>query len=363
MTKVLGRPRGRFTQHRRLDILRDLLTQHPAGLSLYDLAEELGVTPRTMRRYLTEFRRDYELEPIPTRGGGPLLWRIRSGEIPRKIDLRRTQAYALLAARRVFDPLRGSALFEEIDFAIGKLTNFAHRPGRGPNAGPADARLEERFLYLPHAPKDYAQKTEELDDLFQCVSDLKPLSLLYRSRTSATEERITIHPYAIVLHRDSIYCVGYHLERREVRTLLLDRMRDTQALVNERFTLPEAFRVDDHFQGEFGIWRAPPGERRKVVIDFDARAAEYVRMRKVHQSQRLTNLPHGGVRLTLTIGNLTEVTSWIMEWGPRARVLAPPELVIQVQEELREALANYRSPPVKPPGRRRAREPESDWRS
>jgi len=77
--------------------------------------------------------------------------------------------------------MRGSALFEEIDLAVTKLLAFAQRPGRGPNAGLADARLEDRFLYLPYAPKNYAEKTEELDDLFQAVSDLRPLSLLYRS--------------------------------------------------------------------------------------------------------------------------------------------------------------------------------------
>ena len=142
-----GRPSGRFTQHRRIDQLRDLLTRHPKGMTLYQLAEALKVTPRTMRRYLKEIEREYDLEPTTTRGGGPLLWKIRAGEIPRKIEVRRTQAYALLAARRIFEPMRGSALFDEIDIIINKLLSFAQRPGRGPNAGLADGRLEDRFLY------------------------------------------------------------------------------------------------------------------------------------------------------------------------------------------------------------------------
>ena len=110
-----------------------------------------------LRTTLKEIEREYDLESVPSRGGGPLLWKVRSGEMPRKVELRRTQAYALLAARRLFEPMRGSALFEEIDLAVGKLLAFAQRPGRGPNAGLADARLEERFLYLPHAPKNYAE--------------------------------------------------------------------------------------------------------------------------------------------------------------------------------------------------------------
>jgi predicted DNA-binding transcriptional regulator YafY len=336
-----GRPSGKFTQHRRLDRLREILARHPRGLSLYELADALGVTVRTMRRYLNEMEREFDLEATPTRGGGALLWRVRHGEIPRKVELRRTQAYALLAARRLFEPLRGSALFEEIDLAINKLMAFAQRPGRGPNAGLADARLEDRFLYLPHAPKNYAEKTEELDDLFQAVSDLRPLTLTYRSATKSEEERITIHPYALVLHRDSIYCVGFHAERAEVRTFVLDRMRDTTCATTERFELPADFNVDQYFQGEFGIWKG--SSPHKVVIEFDQAAASYVRTRRVHSTQKLSGIAGGGIRLSMTVGNLTPVVSWVLEWGQRARVVAPPELVQRVREELEGALNQYQS--------------------
>lgn len=334
-----GRPSGKFTQHRRIDRLCELLERHPRGLSLYELADALGVTVRTMRRYLSELEREYDLQSVPTRGGGPLLWRIRQGEMPRKVELRRTQAYALLAARRLFEPMRGSTLFEEIDLAINNLLVFAQRPGRGASAGLADARLQDRFLYLPHAPKNYAEKTEELDDLFQAVSDLRPLTLTYRSAVKSSEERITIHPYALVLHRDSIYCVGYHVGRGEIRTFVLDRMRDTECAVAERFELPADFAIDNYFQGEFGIWRG--ATQHKVVIDFDAQAAEYIRMRRVHASQKLQGLANGAVRLSMTVGNLNPVVSWVLEWGSRARVVSPPELLDRVRDELEQARLLY----------------------
>lgn len=325
--------------------MREMLTRHPRGLTLYELAELLKVTPRTMRRYMRELGREFELEGSEDRKGGALRWRLRPSELPRKLELRRTQAYALLAARRIFESMRGTALHEEIDMAINKLLGLAQRPGRGPNAGRADVRLEDRFLYLPFAPKDYEQKTDELDDLFQAVSDLRPLGLRYRSAGKDQEERITIHPYAMVLHRDSIYAVGLHVEKADVRTFVLDRMRDTQASATERFELPDDFNIDDYFQGQFGIWKTD--KKHKVVIDFDAHAAEYVRMRKVHPSQKLSILSGGRLRLSMEVGNLTQLTSWILEWGKRARVVEPQELVIRVREELTEALQGYLEPPPK----------------
>ncbi len=338
MSRV-GRPLGKFTQHRRMDRLREILTRHPGGLTLYDMAEALSVTPRTMRRYMKELEREFDLQCVETRGGGPLLWKIRTGELPRKVELRRTQAYAFLAARRLFEPMAGSTLFEEIDMATKKLLAFSRRPGRGPNAGRADARLEDRFLYLPFAPKNYREKTEELDDLFQAVADLRPLTLRYRSSGKSKEETITIHPYAMVLHRDSIYCVGYHTQKESIRTFVLDRMRDTQIHYTQHFDLPDDFVVDEYFQGELGVFKS--SERHRVVVEFDVQGAEYARMRTVHPTQKLTNLPGGGVRLTMTVGNLNPVTSWVLEWGARAKVLEPPELVERVEGELREALDLY----------------------
>lgn len=334
-----GRPRGPFTQHRRLDALRSLLQKHPAGLTIYDLARELDVTPRSLRRYLAEVKRELDLISTPTRPGGPRLWRLSPSEAPRRVEMRRTQAYALLAARRLFEPMRGSTLFEEIDLATQRLLGVARRPGRGPNAGVADARLEERFLYLPFAPKDYASKTEELDDLFQACADLRPLRCRYRRGKDGREERITIHPYAMVLYKDAIYCVGLHAQKGEIRTFLLDRMRDTECAVTERFELPEDFSIDDHFQGHFGIWRG--GEPRRVVIDFDERVTEFVRTRNVHPSQQITALPGGGVRLTMEIGDMTELATWVLGFGETARVVEPPDLVERVKKELRGALALY----------------------
>ncbi len=313
--------------------------RNPGGLTIYDLARELDVTTRSMRRYLSEVGRELDLVSFASSSGAARLWRLSPSEQLRKVEVRRTQAFALLAARRLFEPMRGTSLFEEIDLAAQKLLGVARRPGRGPNAGVADARLEERFLYLPFAPKDYSKKTEALDDLFQAVADLRPLRCRYQRHKDGREERITIHPYAMVLYKDAVYCVGKHVVKGDIRTFLVDRMRDTECSASERFSLPDSFSVDDYFQGQFGIWRG--GEAKKVVVEFNARVADLVVTRRVHPSQELTMLPDGGVRLSMVIGDLTEVASWILGFGETAKVIEPEELVERVKGELTRALEHY----------------------
>jgi predicted DNA-binding transcriptional regulator YafY len=345
--KKRGRPKGPFTQARRLETLRALLLRHPKGLTIYELAAELSVTPRSLRRYLVEVKRELELVSSPVRPGGAVLWRLAPGEAVRKVEVRRTQAYALLAARRLFEPMKGSALYDEIHLASEKLLGVARRPGRGPNAGVADARLEDRFLYLPFAPKDYGAKTEELDDVFQAVADLRPLHCRYRRPRDGREERILIHPYAMVLYKDAIYCVGLHVVKGEVRTFLLDRMRDTECAVGERFELPDDFRIEDYFEGQFGIWTS--GERQRVVIEFDPRVREYVETRRIHPSQEIETTADGRLRLTMTIGDLTELTTWVLGFGETAKVVEPPILRERVVRELDNALSRYREPDSLPP--------------
>ncbi|MBI4953692.1 MAG: transcriptional regulator [Myxococcales bacterium] len=339
-----GRPGGKFTQHRRIDVMRQLLLQHPKGLTLYELSERLRVTPRSLRRYLSEVRRGLDLEPTRERGSGPTRWRVAPSEMPRRVALRRTQAYALLGARRLFEPLRGSSLYEEIDLVVQRLLGVARLPGRGPNAGLGDAGLEDRFLYLPFAPKDYGDQVDAVDELFQAVANNRPLGCRYPRAEDGALERLVVHPYAMVLYKDEVFCLGRNVGAGEVQALALDRMRDVAPTDDPPFELPRRFSLESYCQGQFGLWRAR--EEHVVAIDFDPRVADYVRSRRLHPSQRVEPLGGGGVRLHLRMGGLAELTTWVLGFGALARVVAPPELRSRVLEELGRAVAAYADAPV-----------------
>ncbi len=55
----------------------------------------------------------------------------------------------------------------------------------------------------------------------------------------------------------------------------------------------------------------------------------------------------------MTVGNLNPVTSWVLEWGARARVVGPPELSERVRGELQQALARYKPAAKRPKKSRR----------
>ena len=86
----IGRSPGSYTQHRRLTILRELLEGTPKGLSVDEIAKKLGVSTRSVRRYLSELSETITLHRSQDATHGPWV-RIGSESVPRKIKLHPTQ--------------------------------------------------------------------------------------------------------------------------------------------------------------------------------------------------------------------------------------------------------------------------------
>jgi predicted DNA-binding transcriptional regulator YafY len=334
--KRLGRPTGSFTQHRRLSKLKSALEAHPGGLVLDDLAAMLHVTTRSVRRYLLELGRITELESVATEPGGAHLWRIKPQERGRSVHLRRTQAYALLAARGAFEPMRGSALFDELDLVHRQILQIAQRPiarTAGKGEIPSDQRLEDRFVYLPHPPRAPAKRGEEVDALFLAVAELYPLFFRYAGRA------VEAHPYAMVLHRGALVLVALELASGDLARFAFERMSDIVPDEKRHFELPPDFDLRAWLQGAFGVAR--PGPRTRVVVEFDPRVAHEVRQTRLHASQKIATAPDGRVRLSIALPDLEELRRWVLGFGDAARVIEPEDLAADLARTLRQAAERY----------------------
>jgi len=125
------------------------------------------------------------------------------------------------------------------------------------------------------------------------------------------------------------YLVGFDLNRKAYRTFAVTRMADIE-VTRTTVVARRDFDIDAYLKGSFGIVSGT--KLRTVVIDFDASAADLIRERVWHASQKVTDQPDGGVRLTLRLSSLDEITDWILGWGPRAVARKPPELVQRLRE-------------------------------
>jgi predicted DNA-binding transcriptional regulator YafY len=365
----LGRPKGRFTQHRRLDRLRELLESAPLGLTLEEIATTLRMTQRSVRRYLRELdgtkpEEKFELlEFVETRKGGPLRWRIKPGERGRAVSLRRAQAYALLSTRRALDILRGSALYDEADLALAQIAKVAQTPfrasGRAEISG--EQHLEDRFFFVPAPCRSYAARGEDLDELFRAVADLRVLR--YRPRTRAGEpkaERVTFYPYAMVVHQGAIVLLGARpgapaaaigssssssssASSRKVEVLPLERMTEIRTSETEHFELPDSFDVAAYVHGDLGIGptSGTTAAGGRFIVEFEARIADEIKTRRIHAEQRIATAPDGRVRMSLPLIDPRAAIAFVLSYGDAARVVEPPDLAAMVGNILSRAASRY----------------------
>ncbi|HEY2369574.1 MAG TPA: WYL domain-containing protein [Polyangiaceae bacterium] len=326
-----GRPGGRFTQHRRIQGLRELLESHGQGATIEELATVMRVSPRSVKRYLRDLKEQLGLEPVTTAPGGPNRWRIKPSERGRAVTLRRTQAYLLLAARKAFEPLRGSALFDELDVAHRQLLQMAERPLRTAHTVDIheNARLEQRVVVVPYPARSYVANGGDLDEIFRAAAELRVVRFRF------DDERVRACPYVIALHGGSVHFVALDLGRATVRAFPLDGVRDavTEA---ERFELPLDFDPERLVLGAFGP--VPSADRRRAVIEFDARVADEVRSRKHHPDQRVATSRDGRVRLAMPVGDRDALVRWVLGFGSAARVIEPEDVRDAVRDELVETL-------------------------
>lgn len=340
-----GRPAGSFTQHRRIDKLRELLESEPRGLTLTEIADSLRITPRSVHRYLRALDGTREnhplqmLESVETTPGGAHLWRIKPGERGRSVALRRAQAYGILATRRALDVLRGSALFDEIDLALAQIAKVAQTPFRASGKGQisGERRLEERFFFLPTPARSYAARGEDLDELFRAVADLRVL----RYRPRGRPDRVTLLPYAMVVHRGALLVVGAQSATPEDgQVVAFESMTEIRTSETEHFELPDSFDLNDFLHGELGV--APPS-RARFTVEFDARVADEIRAKKLHPQQKIFTAPDGRVRVSMPLVDDGSAIAWVLSWGDAARVVDPPELARAVGDILARAAARYSS--------------------
>lgn len=316
--------------------MRELLASHGQGATIEELATVMRVSKRSVRRYLQTLQEKLGIEPVPTVPGGPNRWRFKPSERGRTVTLRRTQAYLLLAARKAFEPLRGSALFDELDVAHRQLLQMAERPMRTAHTVDIQdrARLEDRVVVVPYPARSYVANGGDLDEIFRAAAELRVVKFRFGTGRGSGEV-VRVCPYVIALHAGCVHCVALDLGKSAVRDFPLDQIRDA-AIESSRFELPHDFDPERLVLGAFGP--VPIEDRRRAVIEFDARVADEVRSRKHHPDQRVATARDGRVRLALPVGDRTALVRWILSYGSAARVIEPGDVREVVRDELRAAL-------------------------
>ena len=320
---------------RQWTILREIERARTTGVTIDDLAALCDVTTRTIRRDLQALEEaGFPIFDDRSREDGRTRW-VLNGQAFRGLAAGLTVAElcALYFSRTLVESLAGTPFRDEVQSAFEKL---------------GSALTPHMRQFLDQLPQVIAAKPDPLrrraDDALQQIAARaleatlyhRQAALVYHSRSSDRTKTYLVHPYRLAYAQGGLYLLAYVPEYGEVRTFAVERIQEL-SLQEERFTPIEEL-GDDAFPNSLGVHSGPP---ERVAIDFQPAVADYVRARHWHRSQALSPADDGGVRMTLDVCLDQALKSWILSFGPFAKVVAPEPLAREIAEQFEKGRALY----------------------
>jgi predicted DNA-binding transcriptional regulator YafY len=322
---------------RQWTILREIENARGGGATIDDLAALCGVTTRTIRRDLQALEEaGFPLFDDRSADNGKTRWRV-NGQAFKGLSagLTVSELCALYFSRTLVESLSGTPFRAEVESAFDKLSAVLTPHMRQfldqlPRVIATKADATRR----PGSPRQQQIVARALE----ATLHLRQAQLTYHSKSSDRTKTYLVHPYRLAYAQGGLYLLAFVPEYGEVRTFAVERVEDI-SLLEERFTPIEEL-PDAAFPHSLGVHSGPP---EHVEIAFEAAVADYVRAREWHPSQHLREEEGGGVTMTLNVCLDRALESWILSFGPFARVCAPASLARQIAGQLAEATARYAS--------------------
>jgi predicted DNA-binding transcriptional regulator YafY len=320
---------------RQWTILREIERSRVSGVTIDDLASQCAVTTRTIRRDLQALEEaGFPIYDDRSRDDGRTRWTI-NGQAFKGLaaGLTLAELCALYFSRSLVESLSGTPFRDDVDRAFEKLTS---------------ALTPHMQRFLDQLPRVLSAKTQPQAAgggskrshiearALEATLHQRQATITYFSKSSDRTKTYLVHPYRLAYAQGALYMLAYVPEYREVRTFAVDRISEL-SLLEETFTPIEEL-PDEAFPHSLGVHSGPP---ERVELEFQPAAGEYVRARTWHPSQQIRDTENGGIAMTLDVCLDRALESWILSFGPFARVVSPADLVRTIAAQFEEARAQY----------------------
>jgi predicted DNA-binding transcriptional regulator YafY len=322
---------------RQWTILREIERARGAGVTIDGLAALCDVTTRTIRRDLQALEEaGFPIYDDRSHDDGRTRWSL-NGQAFKGLSagLTLSELSALYFSRTLLESLAGTPFREELESAFDKL---------------ADSLTPHMRQFLDQLPRVIASKPDPMRRLPDNDARQQPIiaraleatlhhrqaTLTYFSRSSGRTKSYLVYPYRLAYAQGGLYLLAHVPEYNEVRTFAVERVEEI-SLLEERFT-PVEDMPDEAFPHSLGVHTGPPQE---VTIEFEPAVVDYVRAREWHQSQICRDAGDGRLLLTLNVCVDQALRSWILSFGPFARVVGPAALARDIAAQIEQAHAKY----------------------
>ncbi len=250
------------------------------------IADALEVSSKTIQRDI-DFMRDRLALPIeydPLRVGFYYTEAVTS--FP-SIEVSEGEIAALFVAQKALAQYRGTPFERPLRSAFRKIADSLKE-----RVSFSWSDMEEAISF--HSAGASVADLELFETISQAVLRSVEVELEYRKLNSKGYEPRRVRPFHIACLENQWYFFAEDLERKQLRTFALPRMRKVRA-TSQRFRRPADFSIAKVLSGSFGVFEG--GKKHRIRLKFDAFAARLVSERSWHESQRIREAADGSMVL------------------------------------------------------------------
>jgi predicted DNA-binding transcriptional regulator YafY len=304
-----------------------MLLQRQPNQKAADLAEKLGVSVRSLHRYVTMLD-EMGIPVYSERGpyGGFSL--VRGYKMP-PLVFSPEEATAVYLGTSLVREMWGKLYQDAAQCALAKLDNVLPEEQQHEIAW---ARRSLVTTGMHRASLDAL--TPLLEKIRRAIREQRRVLMIHRKQTDQEGQAREVEPYALVNRNGWWYLVGYCRLRSAIRSFRLDRIAEL-TLLDKTFQIPAGFDVHAHlakaFESESKVLmrlRFSP-QTKHVVSELGA------------TWDALEDQADGAVIVTMAMPDLQWAASMALSLGPIVTVLEPEELRQTVREWANAVAALY----------------------
>lgn len=326
-------PKSRTPLYRMTRIHKQLVEERYPNCS--SLAKAIEVSSKTIQRDI-EYMRDQLALPIEYEGSKHGFCYTEPVTSFPTIPATEGEVLALFVAQKALEQYRGTPFEQPLAKAFGKLSQVL-QDEMSVNLGELASALS--FHHTGRA----ITSMEIFQTVNKALMESRELKFSYKKLNGNRAERRHVQPCHLASIDGQWYLFAHDLKRDDIRTFVLGRIQSVPES-GKHFEKPKDFSLGARLMGSFGVFTGEGNYR--VRIEFSAGVAQLVRERQWHASQKLKDLPDGGLELSLQLDSLEEIERWVLSWGGHAKVLGPLKLKQQVREALNSMQDVYREMPT-----------------
>ncbi len=313
--------------------LARLLASTAEGLTLDEMADQLGVGRRTAERMRDAVREVFpqleELDDPPTRR-----FRLPGGGLDGVFQA--PDADELAALRGAADVLAASGAgvrARALRTLERKILASLRAAARRRLAPDMEALVQAETIAVHAGPRPF-EDAGALALVRMAIKSLCAVRFRYEGGSTPGRPR-EVTPYGVLFGRSN-YLVAAE-DGGEARSWRLDRIQDLE-LIDRPAAPPEGFSLQDFADESFGIYH---GEVERVVLRISPERAADALAWRFHANQTVQSQDDGSVLVEFSAGGMLELAWHLFTWGDAVEILEPPSLSRVMVEELRRALARH----------------------